>query len=165
MLNGLQKLSTGSTLWLLFSASVVILLAIRYAAASWGLELLDEIYRPDQVREALREMSQEQKLAHVWISASLDLIFPLVLGGLLGGLTIKLLPSCVRYLLIPVATAVLVDLWENTLQIVVLLELKNVVEAKAIATAVKMAAYLVALTIVMLGACKSLVAKWTGPEH
>ena len=155
----IEMLTRTSVLWLLFVLCIVTLSATQYLAGFWEINLLDEIYNLDDVKNVLGEMSEEQKMAHIWITASLDLIYPIIFGGLLAGLTLRLLPKYGRYLIVPALVGVFFDLSENVVQVASLLGSTSILEAKMILTPGKMGLFLVAFVIVIIGVLKWLFSK------
>ena len=155
----IDALSRTYILWALFILCIITLFITRYLVNVWELSLLDEIYSLDDVRNVLNKMSEEQKVAHIWITATLDLIYPVIFGALLAGLTLRLLPKYGLYLVGPAIIGVFLDLSENVVQILALLDFHSLLGAKAILTPGKMALFLVAFLIVIIGFLKWLLLK------
>ena len=125
-----EILSRTSTLFILFILCVITLVTIQLLANFWNLTLLDEVYSTNEARELLLQMTDDQKVVHLWITASLDVIYPIVFGGLLAGLILKFLPKYGSYLILFAILGVIMDWSENLIQILALLNILDALRLK-----------------------------------
>lgn len=147
------------TAWVFFGLTIATILVSRLVMSYWDLALLDQISSPSTARSMLESMSAEQRTGHSWFTATLDVIFPIVLGGFLASIAIQ---SFKRFgwllALIPLA-AVPVDLVEGVVQILALTETKDFLDLKAFITPLKMTLFIAGIVIALIAAVKSLVLK------
>ena len=130
-------LTRASTLWCLGIATVLLSLSFAPAAAQFDLVLLDGISSPAIARETLASFSTEQRVAHAWITATMDVVYPLVYGPLFAGVTLLFFPKR-RWLALPGLLVIPVDLFEGLVQVLALLEVSDWLGAKALVTPLKL---------------------------
>lgn len=146
-----------STLWALFGACIAIMYGFHLAASHWSLHVIDELYSPDAVRSALNQMTSEQRIIHAWLTATLDVAYPIALGGLLGGVALRFFPVYGGYLAIPALLAVPIDLSEGVVQILALTDTYDLLQLKTYVTPAKMGLDLVALMVAICAWAKWLI--------
>ena len=145
-----DTLSNTRTLWLSFGVTIALLIAIRVAAQIWNLTLLDEICDPSKARIAISSMSPDQNITHAWITATLDVAFPIAYGALFIGSGFKFYGKWGWLVALPVFVLVPTDLIEGVVQVLALTNVADWLEAKAFLTPLKFALSLLgALTTVV----------------
>jgi len=167
--NGSSKikiLTKTSTLWLMFTATLLITFMFPMLANQLGLTLIDAIASPDQVRKILSDMTADQRSAHAWITGTLDVAYPLAYGFLFAGVALQFFPKAGPYLAILALLAIPVDLIEGVIQILALTETADLLVLKTFVTPLKMALFLGGLLIALAGWAKWVYLRFnTGKEH
>ena len=149
-------LTKTSTLWALFTATILITLSFPLVSRLWDLTLIDAISSPNLVREVMAGMTVGQKVAHAWVTATLDVAYPIVYGGLFAGVALRFFPVNGRYLSIPALLVIPVDLAEGIVQVLALTETIDWLMLKAFLTPLKMILFLTAFAISLTGWSKWL---------
>ena len=126
-------------LWLLLAATLSLTVAFPLAAGHWGLTLLDGVSSPDEARALIREMTPAQRVAHAWITATLDAAYPLAYGGLFAGSALRVFGfgPWGRLAAVPALVAVLADFGEGIAQVLALAGAADWLALKAVATPLK----------------------------
>lgn len=146
-----QKLAERRTLWISFIATVLITLSFPVAASIWGLSFVDPISDPALVRQAIADMSAEQRLVHVWVTATLDVAYPLAYGALFVGAAVAFYPRVGRYLAMIILVVVPTDLLEGVVQVLALTDTADWVGAKAVLTPLKTILFLFGFLVTIAG--------------
>ena len=136
-----------TNLWLLLIATLLMAMTFPYVAAQWDLTLLDAVSSPAEVRQIIGEMSSQQRSAHAWITATLDVAFPLAYGGLFAGVALSIFKKYGRYLAIPGIVVIPVDLLEGVVQVLALTGAADLVDTKAFLTPLKSTLLLAGIAI------------------
>ncbi len=139
------------TLWILFALTLIIAASFVVVSRIWDLTLIDAISSPDEVRAVLSGMTAEQKTAHAWTTATLDVAFPLVYGGLFAGTAFRFFPRFGRYLAVPAILVIPVDLIEGVVQVLALTETTDWIALKAYITPLKMYLFYAAVIVTLVG--------------
>jgi hypothetical protein len=145
-----QRYTATSTLWILFVSTVLITASFLVVAPMWDLRLLDSISDPDEVRTVLAGMSDTQKSAHAWITATLDVAYPLIYGTFFGAVALHFFPRH-QWMALPALLVIPVDLLEGIVQVSALLGMADWVDAKAVLTPLKMWLFYAALAVSVAG--------------
>ena len=85
------RLTGNRTLWALFIIQVLIW--VGFVSVMWGYDfiLIDEMWKPEEIRDFIGTLSPEQKRAHIWTTATLDVLYPLTYGSFFAGMAIRFL--------------------------------------------------------------------------
>ena len=130
-------LTKTNTLWILFVSTLILFFMFRIVASHWGFAFIDSISSPEELRNILAGMSEEQKCSHAWATASLDVAFPISAGLLFAGVALRFFPKYGFYLALPGLLAIPTDLFEGVIQILALTDTADLLDLKAIVTPVK----------------------------
>ena len=130
-------LTRTATLWCLCIATVLLSLSFAPVAAQFDLVLLDGISSPAIARETLASLSTEQRVAHAWITSTMDVAYPLVYGPLFAGIALRFFPNR-RWLALPGILVIPIDLFEGLVQVLVLLNVADWLDVKAVVTPLKL---------------------------
>ena len=144
-----MTLTDRNTLWGLFVATILITLSFPYAASLWDLSYLDALSGEAEIRALLASLNAEQKTAHIWITLTLDVAYPLAYGFFFAGTALAFYPSRGHLLAIPAYVAIGADLIEGVLQVILLADGADVVTLKTIMTPIKFGAFYVAFLIAL----------------
>ncbi len=155
----LAAISQPPVLWALFAATVVITLLFPLLAGIWQLTLVDPISAPDAVRAVIGSMSQEQKTAHAWITATLDVAYPLAYGLLFAGVALHFFERYGAYLALAGLLAIPVDLFEGVVQVLALTDAADLVDLKALLTPLKSGLFIAGLLFCLVAWARWLVRK------
>lgn len=145
------SISETRALWLAFGATILVTLCFPVVGSIWAMSFIDAISDPAAVREAIAALTSEQRVVHVWVTATLDVAYPLAYGALFIGAAYRFLPKIGRYLGWAFIALVAVDLMEGVVQVLALTDLADLVDAKAILTPVKTALFLMGVVTTVLG--------------
>lgn len=147
-------------------AAFVIFMVIGAGFGVWSgrydLIILDQISDAENVRSALAAMTPEQKSAHWWMTLVLDYVYPAAYGALFLGITLRFFGSAGKWLSIPAVVTVIVDVIENTIQLVLLSGDESLIWLKVLMTQVKFPAFLLAALIALIGLGLGLYRRVTG---
>ncbi len=145
-----MSLTTNRALWVSFGLTLVLTALFGVVMAVWDFAIIDEMYRPDAIRDHVAAMSAEQRRVHAWMTGTLDVAYPFAYGALLGGMALRAFPTK-KWLLLPILLCIPADLVEGLSQIMILTGHENWIAVKAIATPVKLVAYATAILIALAG--------------
>ena len=145
-----STLTKTSTLWWLFIATVAITLSFPIAAQYFDITLVDGISSPQITRDTIAGFSAGQKLAHAWITGTLDVAYPLAYGFLYIGVALRFYPNWGRYLALPSMLVIPVDLFEGLVQILALIEVTDWLTLKAVVTPLKTVLFLFGLAVAVV---------------
>ena len=155
----LYRLSENRSLWIAFGATILITIAFLITGSMWGITFLDTISDPSEVRLAISTMSPDQRTVHVWITATLDVAYPLAFGALFIGSAYKFYKSFGRLIALPSFVLVPTDLLEGVVQVLALTGTADLVDAKAVLTPLKTILLLLGITTTTVGCIVWLVAR------
>ena len=145
-------LTRTSTLWWLFAATVVITELFPILAGVFDLTLIDGISSPEAARQVIAAFSADQRVAHAWITATLDVVYPLAYGLFFAASTVRFFPSAGRYLAWLPLLAIPVDLLEGMVQVLALTGVVDWLAIKAFVTPLK--------TLLFFSGLVTTVAGW-----
>ena len=130
-------LSDNRSIWVALVSTILITLAFLVIGSILRLTFLDTISDPSEVRLALASMPPNHRVFHVWITLTLDVLYPLSYGALFVGLTFRFYMSYGRLLAAPFFVLVPADLLEGVVQVLALTDMADFIGAKAILTPLK----------------------------
>lgn len=133
-----SRITSDGALWFLFAATLAITASFPFVSEYWQLTLLDGISSPPDARAVVAEMTSQQKSAHAWITATLDVAYPIAYGGLFAGTALRFFGRSGRYAAIPAFAVVPTDLAEGVVQVLALTDTVDWLGAKALLTPLKM---------------------------
>ncbi|NRB40842.1 MAG: hypothetical protein HRU20_20620 [Pseudomonadales bacterium] len=134
-----------------FTATVILTLVFFALTFLLDLTFIDPISDPDSVREIIAAMTAEQRTAHAWITATVDILYPLAYGLLFAGAAIKYFSRAGFYLALPALLAIPADLIEGLIQILALTAMADWLWLKAIVTPIKTTLFLTGFFIAIAG--------------
>jgi len=149
-----------NTLWLLFGIIIASLIVFVAVTAYWDFMLIDEISSPTELRALLVEMSAEQRLVHAVLTSTLDVIFPLALGGFLAGIAFRCFENVGKYLAILPIAAIPVDIIEGVIQVLALIEIYDALQFKAVITPTKIILFSLGIIVAIIAGAKCLIYKF-----
>lgn len=144
----MKFLTRPATLWVLFALFIFETLSFGVVMALWDFAIIDEMSDPEKIRRHIAEMSHGQRVAHAWMTATLDVAYPLTYGALFAGLALRAFSPSFA---IPAIAVIPTDLTEGLVQILVLLGDDNLLWLKAYITPLKIILFIVAM-IIAIGA-------------
>lgn len=147
----LEKLSEARTLWLTFALSVVLTLSFAVVMQLWAFQLIDRLSDPDEIGRHINAMTGEQKRVHIWVTATMDVVYPLAYTALSAGMAVRYFGRIGRALAVLIALAVPADLIEGVIQIALLNGYNGLINVKAVLTPVKFALAYFGIAIALLG--------------
>lgn len=101
-------------------------------------QLLDMIWSGPAAEARLAEMSASNKTAHFWTTLVIDTAYPLAYGAFFAGLAARFAPErFARAAMLPAGVVVVLDLVENTAQMMALQGSQNVLWLKTYVTPAK----------------------------
>ena len=121
------------------------------------MTLLDGIASPSKARDILDLMTQNQKVLHIWITATLDVAYPLSYGSLFAGSALRFFPEYGIYLALPALLAIIADLTEGFIQILALTNTSDLLALKEYVTPFKYGMAILGLIIAVFGLGLSLI--------
>ena len=147
----IRQLSEGRVLLVSLAATAVLTALFPVVAGQFGLTLLDAVADPTEARALVAGLAEEQRQAHAWITATLDVAYPLAYGALFLGATVRFFPRQGVLLAIPILIGVPADFLEGLVQILALTGQVDWLAAKAVLTPVKGGAFVYGAVMALLG--------------
>ncbi len=152
-----QYLVKTSTLASLFGVMILLMFSVAALVNRFEVTLVDEIIDPDAVRAIIAAMDDKQRMVHVFITGTLDLILPFVYGALFAGAALRFYPQVGKVFAALVLLAVPCDLIEGMVQILALTGAMDFLAVKMVVTPVKIVMFLLGALLLVVGVVKSLV--------
>ncbi len=159
MLTKLQFLTSTPTLWGLLVATLLLTLTFMLLSNALAITFVDAMSDPEQVRQSISALTTDQKHAHAWITATVDVAYPLAYGGLFAGAALKFYPQLGGFLALPSLIVIPVDLLEGVVQILALADITDWLQLKAILTPAKTTLFLAGLAIAAVGGVRALIRR------
>ena len=147
----IEKLAENRILWFSFIVTVLLTIAFQIVVAIWNLTLLDALSDPTAVRNALSSMSSDQKNIHTWVTATLDVAYPLVYGALFVGSAHKFYSRLGWLVALPTFVLVPVDYFEGIVQVFALTGFADWIDVKAYLTPLKTILFLFGILATVVG--------------
>ena len=161
-MNYINMLTSNRVLWLSFISTILLTVAFQVAVPMWDLILLDAISDPAQARDAIASMNPDQHVIHAWITATLDVAYPVAYGALFIGSAHKFFATAGWLLALPVYVLVPTDLIEGVVQVLALVGTADFLDAKAYLTPLKSGLFILGLLVTMIGWIKWLWQRLRG---
>lgn len=144
--------------------AIVALIGMNAIAQIYDFKLIDEISDPQHVAPQVALMSSLQIKAHIWVTAILDVLFPLAYAALFAGLALRFLGSVGKILFIPAILAAVTDLSEGVLQIMIFHGSEWAVLQKALVTPLKFGLFVIAVAIALIALGVAVSRKFAAPK-
>jgi len=110
----------------------------------WGLEIIDPMSDPELIRLHIEGMTAAQRMAHIWMTVTVDVVFPITYGAIFAGIALRSFPV---WLALPGLTVIPVDLFEGVVQVLALMGEESVLWLKAYLTPMKIILFRIAFFI------------------
>lgn len=149
-------LTKTSTLWALFILFILETIGFGLIMQHWNFVIIDEISNPDQVRSHISQMSEVQRHVHAWMTATLDVVYPLTYGPLFAGIALTRFRP---FFALPAVAVIPVDLAEGYVQVMGLLGNFEILAWKAVLTPTKLGLFLLAALIALVALARSATAR------
>ena len=140
-----------------FVSTLVLTALFGIVMAVWDFQLIDEMYRASEIEAHVLAMSPTQRTVHIWMTATLDVLYPLVYGGFFIGAARRFYDH--RWLVLPSLLVIPTDLAEGVVQVFLLSGHMEALPLKEILTPLKFAFYFPALAIALLGIARSAIRR------
>ena len=150
-MNLLNKLAETTTLWITFVCTILLTISFQLASSHWGISFIDAISDPEAVRQAIASLTADQRIVHVWITATLDVAYPLAYGAFFVGSALAFYDRVGWYIAMAVLVVIPTDLIEGVVQVLALLDIADLVDAKAVLTPLKTVLFLFGLAATVVG--------------
>lgn len=137
MKGGFSYLGSGRFLIFLLAIAIVVGMAFGLFAEKIGGTLLDMLSDPAANEARLATMSASQRSAHLWVTLTLDIVYPFAYGGGLANLAARFAPRNKLLAAAPGLALILVDLIENLLIVLMLQGDIQVIAVKSLVTQAK----------------------------
>ena len=148
-----------STLWVLFALTVILTFSFSFVAEQNQMSFLDAISSPEEAKQLVASLSEEQKQVHIWVTAVLDVAYPLVYGMFFAGVALASFRHFGFFLAIPSFLVIPVDIAEGMVQIYGLLGHTDWLDWKLVLTPLKFALVLIGLTVAVVAWIQWLIEK------
>ena len=124
-------------LWAAFFVFLALNVVFAVVMRVYGFAIIDEMWRPADILAHVDAMSAPQRRAHAWLTATVDVAYPLAYAALFGGLAVGAFPNR-AWLALPIVLCVPFDLAEGLSQMMILGGHAEWVAVKAVATPIKL---------------------------
>ena len=158
----LNFLTQKNVLWWLLGITLLTTLAFGVVMHIWDFILIDEMYNPEQISSHIAAMSGEQKHVHIWTTATLDVLYPLVYGPLFAGVALKAFGKHGLLLALPSLLYIPADLIKGYSQVMLLSGNADYMSLKTTMTPIKFALFFPGFIIAIVGAVKLYRASKAG---
>lgn len=159
-----QFLTKSTTIWTLGIGFVLLTLGFGVWIERYDLHIIDEISDPDKIRAVIAAMTPEQRSAHWWMTLTLDYAYPLAYGGFYAGMALRFFGKLGPWLAIPALVCIPADIVENTVQLFLLSGDEGLIWLKAIMTPVKLATFIPASIIALIGIGIAIYRRFRKPQ-
>ncbi|NCF44571.1 MAG: hypothetical protein GWP70_07075 [Proteobacteria bacterium] len=156
-MNIYRIVATPLCLWLCLLLVVLGAVTLLWLPNRFELILLDGLWQPEGVRAAIADMDATQRVAHIWLTSTVDVVLPTAFGVSVLGSGLRLQPTWRKPISALVMLLIGFDLLEGTVQILALTNQVDWLAAKQLLTPVKLACYVVGLLLIVLGWLRWLV--------
>lgn len=150
----LNFLTQKNTLWLLLAITLITTVSFGVVMHIWDFLLIDEMYDAEQISAHISALSAEQKQVHIWTTATLDVLYPLVYGLLFAGVALKAFGKNGLLLALPSLLCIPADLSEGFAQVMLLSGNADYMGLKTAMTPIKFALFFPGFLIAIVGAVK-----------
>ena len=145
------RLAGNRSLLIALVATILITIVFLVIGSLWGITFLDKISDPSEARIAISSMSADQRLVHAWITATLDVVYPLAYGALFIGSALKFYDNFGWLIASPFFVLVPTDLLEGFIQVLALTGTLDMIDAKAVLTPLKTSLFLLGVSTMIIG--------------
>ncbi len=159
MKNIFDILAKTPSLVFLFIAQLLIGGSFFIVQNAVGGSLLDTQMNAQTAFAVLQNMSDLQKHYHIIATSTLDMIYPIVYGGLLAGIVWRFADKKKTLLIIPAIIAIFSDIIENIIQIIALSGNDDFLYFKNFITPIKYGMILFVIIIAALLIVKTIIGK------
>ncbi len=149
----MKFLTKPTTLWVLFGLFIVETLSFGLIMALWDFTIIDEMSDPEIIRQHIREMNDTQRSVHAWMTATLDVAYPLTYGSLFAGLALRAFKPTFS---VPATAVIPVDLAEGVVQVMALTGGESLLWLKAYLTPLKLLLFVAAMMIAIFAVVRAL---------
>ena len=136
-----------STLWILIVLTLMLTFSFSYVAEQYQMSFLDALSDPGEAKALVASFNDEQIRVHTWVTAVLDVLYPLVYGMFFAGVALASFRHFGFFLAIPAFLVIPVDIAEGLVQIYGLRGHIDWLDWKIVLTPLKFGLFLIALTI------------------
>lgn len=154
-----RLLTQSRALWTLAGLTLLLSVGFGVVMRVWDFHLIDEMYDPDQILAHISAMTQTQRTAHIWMTATLDVAYPFAYGGLFIGLAWRYFETIGHWLAMPSIAVIPVDLTEGAIQVLLLMGHGGVVGGKAIVTPLKLILFIFGLAVALIAVGKAITRR------
>ncbi|MEO1661838.1 MAG: hypothetical protein AAFR51_12670 [Pseudomonadota bacterium] len=137
-------MTKATTLWVFFGLFIVETICFGVVMAVWDFTIIDEMSDPQKVQQHIGEMSEAQRAAHAWMTATLDVAYPLTYGPLFAGIVLRTLHTV---FVMPAMAVIPSDLIEGVIQVSVLSGDDTLLWLKTYITPLKLVLFVTAIII------------------
>jgi len=155
-------LGSSRFLILLLALAIVVGVAFGVFGGHLGGPLLDMLSEASANEVRLAAMTADQRSTHLWITLTLDVIYPFAYGGGLANLAARFVTRHKLMVAAPGLLLILVDLIENALIVMMLNGDTGVIAAKALVTQFKWWLFGGCSLLVMGLAGRAVIRHYTG---
>lgn len=144
--------------WFSLAGALVCTGLFQWLSQIYQLQLLDAMWIPEQARSAIATMSEAQRSAHIWITGTLDVVYPMLYGLFFINAGCRYWPKLTRWIVRLCALLVLSDLLEGVVQLLALLGWADLLVCKLLLTPAKLALFGLGLMAIGLGLMRRLIS-------
>lgn len=149
-----EFLTRPTVLWINFLVTLALTAVFGIVMYVWGFEIIDEMYVADEILAHIAEMTALQKSVHIWLTATVDVIYPFTYGAFFIGIALKAFRRAGVWFALPSILVIPVDLFEGFAQVMLLNGNDVWIGAKTVATPTKLALFFSGVLITLAGLFK-----------
>ena len=147
-------LAQTKTLWVTFTATIILTLCFGLIMHIWEFGIIDELYTQKKIIAHIEAMTPQQRSVHAWMTGTIDIAYPFAYGAFFMGMAKRHFAKYGTWLAMPSLLVIPADLAEGVTQIFLLDGRYDLAGLKAIFTALKLGLYLTGLAITLAAILK-----------
>jgi len=155
-----EFLQRRKTLWINFWATFIMTLIFGLIMQIWGFEIIDEMYDAATIIAHIDAMTPTQRTVHSWMTATLDVAYPLSYGALFIGMALRFFGKVGVWIALPSMLVIPVDLTEGVIQVFLLNGYSDIAYLKEIVTPLKLILFVWGLVVALIALGVGIYGKY-----
>jgi len=149
-------LSQTKTLWVTFTAALILTLCFGLIMHIWEFGIIDEMYAPEKIIAHIEAMTPLQRRVHAVMTGTIDVLYPFAYGSFFIGMAKRYFVKYGTWLALPSLLVIPADLAEGITQIFLLNGHYDFADLKAIFTPLKLGLYFAGVAITILAILRAI---------
>ena len=160
-----EFLQRRKTLWITFWTTLIMTMIFGLIMQVWGFEIIDEMYDATAILAHIDAMTSAQRTAHIWMTATLDVAYPLSYGALFIGMALRFFGKAALWIALPSMLVIPVDLTEGIVQVFLLNGYSDIAYLKEIVTPLKLLLFVWGFVFALIALGVGVYGKYRKPNE